>query len=294
MITRLAAAKVNLDLRVTGRRADGYHELDSLVVFPSIGDLLTFEPAPDLTLRLEGPKAGSLQDLPTGENLVLRAAERLRSLAGTRAGACITLDKRLPVAAGLGGGSADAAACLWGLSELWSLEVDPSEIFRIGLELGADVPACLNGQACYLTGIGETIAPVASLPSLGIVLVNPGIALSTPRVFKALDGRFSAARDASGTCASEKHASEERAREVFLAALSTSLNDLEAPAISLVPQIAGCLDALREAPGCLLARMSGSGASCFGLFALPDEAAAAAASIQKFQPAWWVADGRLS
>lgn len=293
MITRLAAAKVNLDLRVIGRRADGYHELDSLVVFPSIGDLLTFEPAPALTLQVEGPEAASLRDLPPDENLVLRAAEQLRSVTGTQAGARITLRKELPVAAGLGGGSADAAACLSGLSELWSLETDRSEIFRIGLELGADVPACLNGEACYLTGIGEALEPLDSFPSFGILLVNPGIALSTPRVFKALEGRFSAARSAPTSYDPSAHGSEKRGREALLTALSASVNDLQAPAVGLVPQIAGCLDALGEAPGCLLARMSGSGASCFGLFALPEEAAAAAASIQRLQPAWWVAHGRL-
>ncbi len=287
MITCLAAAKVNLDLRVTGRRPDGYHELDSLVVFPAIGDLLTFEPAPELTLQVDGPRADVLDELPPEDNLVIRAAESLRAAAGVAQGARIGLTKNLPVAAGLGGGSADAAASLIGLSRLWGLTLDHSELLRIGLTLGADVPVCLKGSACYLTGIGEGIEALEKFPPFWIVLVNPGIALSTPRVFAALDGRFSGARDPSISYRSG-------GGEALISALLASVNDLEAPAISLVPQIAACIEELGRAPGCLLARMSGSGASCFGLFETAEDAAAAAGSIQTAEPAWWVADGKVT
>ncbi|TQV83514.1 4-(cytidine 5'-diphospho)-2-C-methyl-D-erythritol kinase [Denitrobaculum tricleocarpae] len=288
MITCLAAAKVNLDLRVTGRRPDGYHELDSLVVFPAIGDLLTFEPASDLTLEIDGPRADVLEELSPEDNLVMRAAEALRAAAGVAQGARIGLTKNLPVAAGLGGGSADAAAALTGLSRLWGLTLDHSELLRIGLTLGADVPVCLKGSACYLTGIGEAIEVLEKLPPFWIVLVNPGIALPTPRVFAALDDRFSAARDPS------KSYKSGGSREALIAALSASDNDLEAPAMSLVPQIAACIEELGRAPGCLLARMSGSGASCFGLFKTAEAAAAAAAAVQTAEPAWWVADGKVT
>lgn len=290
MITCLAAAKVNLDLRVTGRRDNGYHELDSLVVFPSIGDVLTFEPAPELTLLVDGPQAGSLRDVPPEKNLVLQAAERLRRHANLRSGASIRLTKNLPVAAGLGGGSADAAACLLGLKKLWKLEVDRAALLRIGLELGADVPACLTASPCYLTGIGEGIERVENLPTLWMVLVNPGIALSTPRVFSEFAERFSAPRTALQTAG----VSGTNDRAALLTALFSSVNDLEGPAISLVPQIAECLGALRATSGCLLARMSGSGASCFGLFASPEEAAASAHSIKTAHSDWWTADGKMT
>lgn len=290
MITCLAAAKVNLDLRVTGRRTDGYHELDSLVVFPSIGDVLTFEPAADLTLLVEGPNAVSLQGVAPEKNLVLQAAEHLRAYAGTEPGARIRLTKNLPVAAGLGGGSADAAACLSGLTKLWELSIDRKELMGIGLELGADVPVCLASSPCHLTGIGEGVALIGQFPAFWMVLVNPGIALSTPQVFAALEGGFAPMRNASNTYPGE--GSDDLT--VLLGALSNSVNDLEAPAIRLVPQIDECLEELRKTAGCLLARMSGSGASCFGLFASPHEAAASANSIKAAHADWWTAEGKVA
>lgn len=290
MITCLAAAKVNLDLRVTGRRADGYHELDSLVVFPSVGDLLTFEPAPDLSLQIDGPNAVSLQGEAPEQNLVLQAAHRLRVRAGVECGARITLTKNLPVAAGLGGGSADAAACLSGLMALWKLDIDPKTLMDIGLGLGADVPVCLASSPCFLTGIGETVEPVEEFPALWMVLINPGIALSTPQVFAARKGGYAPARDASNSYSGHRG----RDLEALLEMLSKSSNDLEAAAVSLVPQIEDCLSELRKSKACLLARMSGSGASCFGLFATPEEAAESARAIKAVQQGWWVAEGKVA
>ncbi len=285
----LAAAKVNLDLRITGRRDNGYHELDSLVVFPRIGDGLTFEAASDLSLEIEGPQAGVLQDLPAQENLVFRAAQRLRDTAGIQSGVRICLTKNLPVAAGLGGGSADAAACLSGLVDFWGLQIESAELSSIGLELGADVPVCLAGVPCLLTGIGETIQPLESFPTLWMAVINPGIELSTPKVFQAFDGNFSSPRESSKTDRPDAFAS----RDALLAALTQSSNDLEGPAIGLVPEIAQCLTELLAAPGCLLARMSGSGASCFGLFASPEEASSSVQRLKRRHPGWWGDSGAI-
>ena len=289
MITRLAAAKVNLDLRVTGRRVDGYHELDSLVVFTSVGDVLTFEPAAELTLHLEGPYADHLRSESLQDNLVLRAAELMqaRDKTSNRRGARITLTKNLPVAAGLGGGSADAAATLSGIAELWGFTVNAEELAQIGLKLGADVPVCLQGGPCYLGGIGEKIVPLERFPRLPIVLVNPGLALSTPQVFGVFDGNFSSARTGETT----DPAAGFDSLDDLLGALADSRNDLERPAVGLVPEIADCLTELRAAPGCPLARMSGSGASCFGLFPSTDAAKDAARLIQMKRPGWWVVQG---
>ena len=285
----LAAAKVNLDLRITGRRDNGYHELDSLVVFPQIGDRLTFEAAPTLSLEIEGPQAGVLRDLPPQENLVFRAAQRLRDSAGIQRGARICLTKNLPVAAGLGGGSADAAACLSGLVDFWDLEIAPAELLSIALELGADVPVCLRGVPCFLTGIGEAIQPLAAFPALWMAVVNPGVELSTPQVFAAFDGSFSMPREALKSGRPEAFDS----RDALLAALTESSNDLEPAAIGAVPEIAQCLTELRAAPGCLLARMSGSGASCFGLFASPEEASSSVRQLKTSHPDWWADSGAI-
>lgn len=287
MISRLAAAKINLDLRVISRRADGYHELDSLVVFASVGDRLTFAPADRLELHLEGPYAESLKGEDVQSNLVLRAAELLRDYAKTPdLGARITLTKNLPVASGLGGGSSDAAAALSGLAELWAMDLPAADLAALGISLGADVPVCLFARPCYLGGVGEKISGIDRFPGIWLVLVNPHKALSTPEVFAAFEGRFSPERPTGAATGFES-------REDLLAALSHSRNDLEQPAIGIVPQIADCLKELRAESGCLLARMSGSGASCFGLFGTGDEAQSAANAIAARRPDWWVAEGAV-
>lgn len=270
-----APAKVNLCLHVTGQRPDGYHLLDSLVVFADVGDLIEVRAARTLSLRVVGPQA---QGLPVGEdNLVLRAA---RAFAGA-AGAAITLTKNLPVASGIGGGSADAAATLRALARLWS--VPPPDAESV-LRLGADVPACLAGHAVRMQGIGERLSRAAPLPEAFLVLVNPGVAIATPDVFKALPAKNNPALpDVPGFASALEMAQW----------LAAQRNDLEGPALQLAPVIGAVKQALATAPGCLLARMSGSGATCFGLFADPAEAQSACAAISAAQPDWWVACGRM-
>ena len=268
-----APAKINLTLHVTGRRDDGYHLLDSLVVFADVGDRLTVAPAETLSLRVTGPRAAGV---PTGaDNLVLRAA---RALAPDH-GAAITLDKRLPAASGIGGGSADAAAAVRALAALWHLPPpDPATL----IALGADVPVCLASRPARMSGLGEALAPCPALPPFHLVLANPGVAVSTPAVFRAL------ARPENPPMPATLPPWPDAA--ALAAWLATMRNDLETPATALCPAIHGVLVALAARPGCLLARMSGSGATCFGLFADPAAAAAAARALETAQPDWWVAN----
>jgi 4-diphosphocytidyl-2-C-methyl-D-erythritol kinase len=278
-LSERALAKVNLYLQVVGRRADGYHLLDSLVVFPEVGDLLRASPSDALSLTLGGPFAGALAG--EANNLVVRAAQLLAARAcPVRAGARLELEKHLPVASGLGGGSADAAAALRVLCRLWGVAPDLSDI---ALSLGADVPVCLASRPARMAGVGECIGVAPVLPSCGIVLVNPGVSLATAEVFRARRGGFSppatlpaAWRDLGAMAGN-------------LAALN---NDLETPAIALCPMIAEVLAAVRAARGCRLARMSGSGATCFGLFA--DASAAREAAPAVTRPGWWSWGGALT
>ena len=277
-----APAKLNLYLHVTGRRDDGYHLLDSLVVFAGACDVLSFAPADDLSLTVGGPFAGALAD--QDDNLVLRAARLLAERGGVAARAAIHLEKRLPVAAGLGGGSADAAAALVGLTALWELSPDAGELAAMALALGADVPACLAGQAAFVGGIGESLEPPPALPETHVALVNPGVGLATAAVFEAREGPYSGA--------ARFH--EAPADAIALAGLLARRgNDLEDPARRLCPAVATALEALGAEPGCLLARMSGSGATCFGLFADGGAAAAAVSHIAAERPDWWVAAAPL-
>lgn len=271
-----APAKVNLDLRITGRRPDGYHELDSLVVFTTWADRLTFTPDRRLTLELSGPFAAALADQT--DNLVLRAARRLADHAGCPPHVRIALDKRIPVAAGLGGGSADAAATLRGLSRLWQLGSEVADLLPLALELGADVPVCLRSRPARMRGIGERIEPI-ELPVLDLVLANPNLALSTAQVFAGLGG----IAPASGP-----DESVPTGRADLLAWLRARGNDLEAPARRLEPVIEEVLAALHAQPGCRLARMSGSGATCFGMFDDQPTAACAAEALRRARPSWWV------
>ncbi len=276
MLTEAAPAKVNLFLHVTGRRPDGYHLLDSLVVFAGAADRLSAEPADTLDLRLTGPGAAVLAP-ELARNLVLRAARALAEAAGLAGEARITLDKRLPVASGIGGGSADAAAALRLLGRLWDVSLPAAALADMARDIGADVPVCMAGQPARMGGIGEVLAPAPVLPEFGLLLVNPGEAVATQAVFRARAGGFSApAALPSGW----PHA----------AAMATDLalcrNDLEDSALSLCPAIGTVLQALRALPGCLLARMSGSGATCFALFADPAAAERAARLLQ--HTGWWV------
>ena len=286
-VVRAAPAKLNLTLDVVGRRADGYHLLDSLVAFTEYGDTVEAAPGEGLSLVMDGPFGAKLSVDPA-ENLVLRAARLLAAEAGVAADAALRLTKRLPIASGIGGGSSDAAATLSALAELWRLTLPAEDLARLGLRLGADVPVCLAGRPARLEGIGERIGWAPDLPAAPIVLVNPGIGLPTPQVFRARSGDFSPGAGAEGVLS----ASPADAR-ALAAALAQTGNDLTAPAVALLPVIAEVLAALEAAPGCLLARMSGSGATCFALFAEDGAAESTAASIGSGQPGWWSIATRL-
>ena len=274
-VEELAPAKVNLTLHVTGRRADGYHLLDSLVAFVDIGDRLTATPADDLTLRIDGPQCAGLSDGP--DNLVLRAAAMLSQGRGAQ----LHLEKILPVASGIGGGSADAAATLRLLSRLWGLPLPQADD---ALSLGADVPVCLTGRAVRMGGIGEILTPVPPMPDAWLVLVNPGEAVATPDVFRAMTRRDNPPMPPVPPLP------DATALAHYLA---DCRNDLEPAAQALCPAIARVKAALGDQPGCLFARMSGSGATCFGLFADYDHAANAVAALGRDHPEWWTAEGRL-
>ncbi|HZU90156.1 MAG TPA: 4-(cytidine 5'-diphospho)-2-C-methyl-D-erythritol kinase [Stellaceae bacterium] len=280
-IAAFAPAKVNLYLHILGRRSDGYHEVDSLVAFADIGDRLFVAPAAQFSLALAGPEAGALEGLGD-DNLVLRAARHLARDAGIAAGAALSLEKNLPVAAGLGGGSSDAAAALRALAALWGLPVERAA--PVAAALGADVPACLYGRPAWVGGIGERIAPAAGLPCAGILLANPRIALPTAAVFAARRGAFGG----PGRFAPMPADAHGLAR-----ALKQRRNDLTEAAIGLVPEIGAVLARLAALPGALLARMSGSGATCFALFADGAAARRAAAALAVAVPEWWSAAGTL-
>jgi len=282
-VAEAAPAKLNLYLHVLGKRPDGYHLLDSLVAFAAVHDTVSVEPAADLSLTINGPFGAMLA--ADGENLVLRAATSLAAFAGVESSARIRLTKRLPVASGIGGGSADAAATLRALVKLWKLDLAASDIGALALDLGADVPVCLHGQAAYMGGIGEQLVPVDRLPAAGLVLVNPGVAVSTAKVFShPACGRSPGGRFDNGV-------PEEAAALAGL--LKTRTNDLAAPAADITPEIGEAVDALAGSDGCLLARMSGSGATCFGIYADGKRSAVAARKIARAHPSWWVQDTSL-
>ncbi|MBC7285409.1 4-(cytidine 5'-diphospho)-2-C-methyl-D-erythritol kinase [Hoeflea sp.] len=286
MQTRDAPAKINLALHVTGRRADGYHLIESFVVFTELGDRVSARPAGNDGFYLDGPEAGVLSSEDAKGNLVVRAREALREAARhsgkVLAPVEIVLDKRLPVASGIGGGSADAAATLQLLCELWEYRPSREHLSRIALRLGADVPMCLFGQPSIARGIGETLEPAGLGFKLDLVIVNPRIGVSTPSVFSALDRRE------NGPLPLPRGLGD---RTEFIAWLAATRNDLEPPARRLVPEIGECLSALTHS-GALFARMSGSGASCFGLFESPQTASDAANRLRQQKPGWFVAATR--
>lgn len=277
LITLPAPAKLNLYLHVTGKRADGFHLLDSLVAFAGVYDVVEVSPADDLSLAIEGPFAAALP--PAADNLALRAARALREAAGVAAGARIRLEKRLPVASGIGGGSADAAAVLGALVRLWSIDAKAVDLDKLAIGLGADVPVCLKGYAAFVGGIGEQVSRAPALPPAWLVLVNPGKALATAAVFRVRAGEFGRPGRFDESPATAK---------VLAELLATRRNELTEAAVGLAPEIGAALAALAAADGALLSRMSGSGATCFGLFAEAGRAASAAALIGRDHPGWWV------
>jgi len=286
LLTTRARAKVNLTLRVLGRRADGYHELESLVAFAGVGDVLSLEAGPDLSLMLGGPQG---EGLPVDDsNLVLRAARMLAVEVGDR-GAPLRMGhfhlvKRLPVASGIGGGSADAAGALRLLARLNGLAPDDPALLRTAGRVGADVPVCLDSRARVMAGIGERLGPALKLPPLFALLVNPGVPVETVAVFRALGLDAGQAGPGAGGDAPARADSA----SALIASLAASGNDLETPGRQVAPVVDIVLAELRALPGCRLARMSGSGATCFAIFDGCRESAAAGRALRRRQPGWWV------
>ncbi|HEY0412470.1 MAG TPA: 4-(cytidine 5'-diphospho)-2-C-methyl-D-erythritol kinase [Allosphingosinicella sp.] len=267
-----AFAKLNLALHVRGRQPDGYHGLETIFAFVEEGDRLQVESGEGLSLRVEGPFAAALAG--AGDNLVHAAARLLAERFGVDRGAALILDKRLPVAAGIGGGSADAAAALRLLDRFWGLDAGEAPLLALARQLGADVPVCLLSRPCRGTGRGDALTPLDApeLRAIPVLLVNPGVPLSTAAVFRAWDG------PASGPLGPDPFG---------------GANDLEGPAIALVPEIEEVLEALRGCAGARLVRMSGSGATCFALFGDEAERDSASRRIAAARPGWWRLASRL-
>lgn len=286
-VSVVAPAKVNLFLHITGRRDNGYHELESLFAFTNQGDVVHVAAAADYTFEITGAFAETLSEMGGGDdNLVTKAALALAKKAGLEPDVAITLEKNLPVAAGIGGGSADAAATLIALNRFWKLGLATDELAGLALSLGADVPACLYHQPLLVRGIGEKLEPVSLGWQAGILLVNPKVPLSTPAVFKAFQ-KFGMGFDTPLDAALAVTQDLQRLR-------AETHNSLEMPAKNICPAVEECLTALGELPSVKLVRMSGSGATCFALF--EDEAAAEGAGklIAQGHPNWWVLADRLA
>ncbi|NVK19735.1 MAG: 4-(cytidine 5'-diphospho)-2-C-methyl-D-erythritol kinase [Methylocystaceae bacterium] len=280
-ITCSAYAKVNLYLHVTNKRENGYHELDSLICFAQCGDILSFADSDEISLKIIGPMARFLDG--EDDNLVLKAARGLQKLCNVTKGATITLEKHLPVAAGIGGGSGDAAATLKGLCQLWNVFPDPKGLQELALSLGADVPICLKEHAAHVGGIGEVITPLAPLPDCWMVLVNPMVAVSTPAVFNK---RTSAFHTPDPMIA-------EYSFDDFIDALKIRTNDLMAPALELAPEIQTVLNVLNQQTDAALCRMSGSGATCYAIFKEKQAAERAIKCIKTSHSDWWIDMGKI-
>jgi 4-diphosphocytidyl-2-C-methyl-D-erythritol kinase len=292
MLSDEGRAKVNLSLRVVGRRVDGYHDLESVVAFADCADRLTLTPGLELGLKTTGPLAQACGD--SSDNLVLKAAMLLAARVPDLKVGAFTLEKVLPVAAGIGGGSADAAAALRLLSRLNNLSLDDPRLLEVALETGADVPVCLASHACDMTGVGEQLLPL-NLPKIPTVLVNPCVPVATKTVFEEL-GLRNGELLVGATDVIESPAWPENGATIadWISELSLVPNDLEAPAMRIQPAISDVLSALSATEGALLSRMSGSGATCFALYADASEARRAAEKIRGAHPDWWVHAGVLS
>jgi 4-diphosphocytidyl-2-C-methyl-D-erythritol kinase len=286
-------AKVNLTLKVVGRRVDGFHDLESVVAFADCADRLTLEPGAQLALTMEGPLAEACGD--TSDNLVLKATRLLGERVADLKVGHFTLEKVLPVAAGIGGGSADAAAALRLLARLNELALDDKRIMEVALQTGADVPVCVASHACDMSGVGESLLPL-DLPKLPCVLVNPRVPVATRDVFNALGLRHGelliGATDIVMQAPSWPDAS--CAIDDWIEALARGSNDLESPAARIEPVISEVLAALRGANGVRLVRMSGSGATCFAVFADDTDAQTAGEKLRAAHSGWWVHAGTLS
>ncbi|WP_120497724.1 4-(cytidine 5'-diphospho)-2-C-methyl-D-erythritol kinase [Kiloniella sp. EL199] len=290
-IVEFAPAKINLSLQVTGRRDDGYHLLKSLVVFASIGDQVFLEPSSDFSLKITGPfknylsatggdTANNFNTNNYEDNLVIKAARKLQKFLGVDKGAAITLEKNLPVSSGIGGGSADAAAVIRGLVRLWDIGPEKLDsLNNLALELGADVPVCLKGTCSWMEGVGEALKAGPQLPDICCVLINPGCPVSTPQIFRELNGQFSdAVPEPDKVCNLPE----------LLCYLNAAGNDLSKPAERLKPLISESIKALQQQPNCLFAGMSGSGATCFGVYEDSVSAQKAATELKLLNNSWWV------
>ena len=278
MLTLLAPAKLNLFLHITGRRHDGYHFLESLIAFAGIYDTLHVTNSPDITLTITG-RFGNVLQHTADTNSIIIAAKALAKLGNVSSGAAMTLEKELPIASGIGGGSSDAATALRLLSRHWNLSLPDDAMMELSRSLGSDVPCCYRATPAIMHGIGDQITKISALPLLPIVLVNPLKPLSTPLVYKIGVSQFTPSRlgETIPTSIGE-----------LLSYLHTTHNDLEAPATRLCPEITEIIAQLKAQDGCTLARMSGSGATCFGIFSSKATAAKAASNLQEIRPAWWI------
>ncbi len=277
-----APAKINLFLHVGDKRPDGYHALESLVAFSQVGDQLRVSSGQSLWLDIDGPFSAGLS--AAQDNLVLRAARNLAEYAGIAPQALLRLTKNLPVASGIGGGSADAAAALGGLNALWSLGLSNDALRDLAAEIGSDIPVCIESVPAWMEGRGERVESLSRFPEIPLVLVNPGVSVPTGPVFAALQSRTGV----SGLRPKTQLDSVEK----VLSFLQSTSNDLEAPALKIAPIIGSVLEALRGHHS-LLARMSGSGATCFGIFPDDSRAEEAASAIQASNRGWWVGSTRL-
>src|SRR3954454_25192833 len=292
-LTDDARAKVNLTLRVVGRRVDGYHDLESVVAFCDCADRLSLEPGSELRLRTTGPRAKDCGD--ASDNLVLKAARLLGERVSDLEAGEFTLDKVLPVASGIGGGSADAAAALRLLARANKLELDDPRLIEVARLTGADVPVCLSSRACVMTGVGETLLPL-SLPKMPCVLVNPCVPVATKDVFETLGLRHGELRVGATDVILHDPVwpAAGASIDAWIKTLAGIGNDLQTPAMRIQPVIGEVLDALGQASGARLARMSGSGATCFAIFDNDADAQRAAQAIQREHRQWWVHAGALS
>ena len=292
MLKVFAPAKVNLHLHVTGRRADGYHDLDSLVAFADIGDVLFFERARNFSFSVDGQFAGSflggeLDTSPQSKNLVVKAAWAISNLLARELNVEITLQKNLPLGSGLGGGSADAAACLWGLCQYWGLSLPPTHLASLASQLGSDVPVCLNMETAIMRGTGDQLSAAPAFPELPVLLVWPGRPVATKDVFTTLGLKsFSRSAVLPENFESVPALCEYLKRE--------TTNDLAARAGEILPVIRTALNEISIRPGCGLARLSGSGSTCFGIFNSQDQCQSAAETLAAQNPGWWIRTGWLN
>lgn len=290
VLTIFAPAKINLYLHVTGRLDNGYHTLDSLIAFADIGDSVSIEPAQDFEFNITGPYAASFSAKerdasPNSSNIAVQAAWMMARAAQKNLNLKITLTKNMPLAGGIGGGSSDAAAVAWGLAEWWNIPKGSHYLPGIMARLGADVPVCFGCQPARVRGIGDVMDPAPPMDEVPVVLVNPGRACPTPEVFKLFSGDF---REPKAIPANLTHF------EDFIDFLKKRGNDLEGAAAEIVPEINTVLECLAEQKGCALARMSGSGATCFGIFDNERAAHKAAKHIAARYKAWWVKAGWIN